>query len=153
MTDRRTDAGAGAAPAPVGIVLVSHSSALATAAAELVRHLVNLPDDGPSILPAGGMADGSLGTDAARIAAAVAAADRGAGVVVVADLGSAVLATMTAIEDLLAPDLAARTRISGGPFVEGAFVAAVQAGSGDRLEAVLAAAGEAGGMRKVEDGA
>ena len=151
MTDRQTDAGAGAEPAPVGIVVVSHSAALAEATAELVRQLANVPADGPSIVPAGGIAGGELGTDATRIADAVAAADRGAGVVVIADLGSAVLSAQTAIEELLAPEHAARTRISGGPFVEGAFVAAVQAAAGDGLHGVLVAAEEASTMRKLED--
>lgn len=153
MTDRQTDAGAGPAPAPVGIVVVSHSAALAEATVQLVRQLANVPADGPSIVPAGGIAGGELGTDAARIADAVAAADRGAGVVVIVDLGSAVLSAQTAIEELVAPDLAARTRISGGPFVEGAFVAAVQAAAGDALNGVLAAADEAAAMRKIEEGA
>ena len=151
MSDRQTDVGAGADPAPVGIVVVSHSAALAEATADLVRQLANVPADGPSIIAAGGIAGGELGTDARRIADAVAAADRGAGVVIVADLGSAVLSTQTAIDELLAPELAARTRISGGPFVEGAFVAAVQAAAGDGLERVLAAAREAAAMRKLED--
>ena len=47
---------------------------------------------------AGGMPDGSLGTDAAAIMAAISAADSGAGVLVLVDLGSAVLATQTALE-------------------------------------------------------
>ncbi len=150
MSERETDAGAGATPAPVGIVLVSHSGALATAAADLVRHLANLPHDGPAVIPAGGMGDGAIGTDATRVSDAVAAADRGAGVVVVADLGSAVLSALTAVDDLLDPELAGRTRISGGPFIEGAFVAAVQAAAGDGLDAVLSAAQDAGAMTKVE---
>lgn len=151
MTDHQTDAGAGAAPAPVGIVVVSHSAALADATAELVRQLANVPADGPSIVPAGGIAGGELGTDAARIADAIAVADHGAGVVVIADLGSAVLSALTAIDDLITPELAARTRISNGPFVEGAFVAAVQASAGDALSGVLAAAQDAATMRKVEE--
>jgi dihydroxyacetone kinase DhaKLM complex PTS-EIIA-like component DhaM len=99
---------------------------------------------------AGGLEDGSIGTDATRIADALVAADAGAGVVVLADLGSAVLATVTAIEELLEPDLAARVRISGGPLVEGAFVAAVQASAGNGLDGVLAAADEAASMNKLE---
>ncbi|MEO8510252.1 MAG: dihydroxyacetone kinase phosphoryl donor subunit DhaM [Chloroflexota bacterium] len=150
MTERQTDDGAGAEPAPVGIVVVSHSAPLAEATAELVRQLANVPADGPSIVPAGGIVGGEIGTDAARIADAVAAADRGAGVVVIVDLGSAVLSAQTALAALAAPELAARTRISAGPFVEGAFVAAVQAAAGDRLDGVLVAAEEAAAMRKIE---
>lgn len=137
-------------PAMVGIVVVSHSSEVADATVRLVARLANLPVDGPRVVAAGGLEDGSIGTDATRIADAVTAADAGAGVVVLADLGSAVLATATAIDELLDPGLAARTRISGGPLVEGTFVAAVQASAGDRLDGVLAAADEAASMSKLE---
>ena len=70
--------------------------------------------------------------------------------VVVADLGSAVLSAQTAIDELLAPELGPRTRISGGPLVEGTFVAAVQASVGDSLDAVLSAAESAAEMNKLE---
>jgi dihydroxyacetone kinase phosphotransfer subunit len=133
----------------VGIVVVSHSAALADAVVELVRQLANLDVSGPRLVAAGGMADGSLGTDAARISEAVRAADGGRGVVILADLGSGVLSTVTAVDDLLEPDVAARARVSNGPLVEGAFVAAVQAGAGDGLDDVLAAADRASEMDKL----
>jgi phosphoenolpyruvate---glycerone phosphotransferase subunit DhaM len=140
----------GDASAPVGIVVVSHSSELADATVWLVTQLANLPGDGPRLVAAGGLEDGSVGTDAARIAVALAAADAGSGVVVLADLGSAVLAAATALEELIEPELAARVRISRGPLVEGTFVAAVQASAGDALDGVLAAADEAAAMDKLE---
>jgi PTS hybrid protein len=136
--------------AAVGIVVVSHSAEVADATVRLVARLANLPADGPRLIAAGGLEDGSIGTDATRIADALAAADAGAGVVVLADLGSAVLATATAIDEILEPDLAGRVHISGGPIVEGTFVAAVQASAGDSLEAVLAAADDAASMNKLE---
>ncbi len=136
--------------AAVGIVVVSHSAEVADATVQLVARLANIAADGPLLVAAGGLEDGSIGTDATRIADALASADAGAGVVVLADLGSAVLATVTAIEELLEPDLAARVRISGGPIVEGAFVAAVQASAGDALDGVLAAADEAASMNKLD---
>jgi len=138
------------ASAPVGIVVVSHSSELADATVRLVAQLANLPGDGPRLVAAGGLEDGSVGTDAVRIAAALAAADAGSGVVVLADLGSAVLAAATALEELIEPELADRVRISRGPLVEGTFVAAVQASAGDALDGVLAAADEAAAMDKLE---
>ena len=58
------------------------------------------------------MADGAVGTDAARIAAAIGAADAGGGVVVLADLGGAVLATQLAVDELLDAAAAGRVRIS-----------------------------------------
>jgi PTS hybrid protein len=128
----------------VGIVVVSHSAMIAEGVVEMAREMA-----GPEVrlLAAGGAADGSLGTDASRIAEAIGQADAGAGVVVLADLGSAVLATKVALE-MIAPETAARTRLSGGPLVEGAVVAAVQASAGDALGAVLEAAEEAARMLK-----
>jgi PTS hybrid protein len=128
----------------VGIVVVSHSAMVAEGVVEMAREMA-----GPEVRlqAAGGAADGSLGTDASRIAEAIGQADAGAGVVVLADLGSAVLATKVALE-MIAPETAARTRLSGGPLVEGAVVAAVQASAGDALAAVLEAAEEAARMPK-----
>ena len=147
----RKDDVSGAGQRTVGVVVVSHSMQVADATVTLVRQLANLDDDAPRLVSAGGMDDGSIGTDAARIADAIAGADAGGGVVVLADLGSAVLSTQTALDELLAPDLAGRVRISNGPLVEGAFVAAVQAAAGDDLDGVLAAADEAGTMDKRGD--
>jgi PTS hybrid protein len=140
-----------AIPPPVGIVVVSHSGEVADAVVRLVTQLANLDDDGPRLVAAGGLADGTVGTDAVRIADALAAADAGSGVVVLADLGSAVLSALTAVEDLIAPELAARVAISRGPLVEGTFVAAVQASAGDGLDGVRAAADEAASMDKLGD--
>jgi dihydroxyacetone kinase phosphotransfer subunit len=129
----------------VGIVVVSHSAQIAAGTVELARQMAG---DDLRIEAAGGMPDGSLGTDAAAIMAAITAAEDGAGVLVLMDLGSAVLATQTALE-LLGEDAAARVRMSGGPLVEGAVVAAVQASVGDDLAAVLAAAEEAATLPKI----
>jgi phosphoenolpyruvate---glycerone phosphotransferase subunit DhaM len=129
----------------VGIVIVSHSAQIAAGTLELARQMAG---DDLRIEAAGGTADGSLGTDAAAIMAAIEAAETGAGVVVLMDLGSAVLAAQTALE-LLGSDVAARVRLSRGPLVEGAVVAAVQASVGDDLAAVLAAAEEAASLPKI----
>ena len=129
----------------VGIVVVSHSAQIAAGTVELARQMAG---DDLRIEAAGGTADGSLGTDAAAIMAAIEAAETGAGVVVLMDLGSAVLAAQTALE-LLGSDVSARVRLSRGPLVEGAVVAAVQASVGDDLAAVLAAAEEAASLPKI----
>ncbi|MCU0477867.1 MAG: dihydroxyacetone kinase phosphoryl donor subunit DhaM [Chloroflexi bacterium] len=131
----------------VGIVIVSHSAQIAEGTVELARQMAG---DDLRIEWAGGTADGQLGTDAVAIMTAITAADTGAGVVVLVDLGSAVLATQTALE-LLGTDAAARVRLSGGPLVEGAVVAAVQASVGDDLGAVLAAAEEAASLPKIPE--
>lgn len=134
---------------PVGVVAVSHSRPLAESVCDLVRQLANLDAAGPALVPVGGVTGGDFGTDAAAIADAIRHADRGAGVVVFADLGSAVLSTLTAIDELLEPELRERTRVSRGPLVEGCFVAAVQASAGDDLDDVLGAADEAAEMDKL----
>jgi dihydroxyacetone kinase phosphotransfer subunit len=131
----------------VGIVVVSHSAQIAVGTVELARQMAG-PD--LRIEGSGGIADGSLGTDAAAIMEAIQAADAGAGVVVLVDLGSAVLATQTALE-LLGEDAAGRVRLSGGPLVEGAVVAALQASIGDSLDAVLAAAEGAASLPKLPE--
>ena len=124
------------AEALVGLVIVSHSAKVADGTLELAAQMAG---DEVRIVAAGGMADGALGTDATRIMAAIEKADAGAGVVVMVDLGSAVLSASTALE-LLDPAQAARVRLSRGPVVEGAIIAAIQASIGDDLQAVCDAA-------------
>ncbi|AJE80698.1 PTS system fructose subfamily IIA component [Streptomyces albus] len=131
---------------PVGVVLVSHSAALARATAELATGLA--PGGGEVLIEAaGGTEDGALGTSAALIVAAARAVDRGAGVAVLADLGSAVLTvkTLLAEEDELPPG----TRLVDAPFVEGAVAAYVSAAAGADLDGVAAAAADAYAYRKV----
>ena len=126
----------------VGLVIVSHSVRIADGTAELAGQMAG-PD--VRIVPAGGLDDGTIGTDAARIAAAIELADAGAGVVVLVDLGSAVLSTVTALELLGDPP---NVRLSRGPIVEGAVIAAVQASTGSTLDEVLEAAEAAASMPK-----
>ncbi len=131
-----------AGDAYVGLVVVSHSVRIAEGTAELAGQMA-----GPEvrIVAAGGLEDGTIGTDAARIAAAIETADAGAGVVVLVDLGSAVLSTVTALELLGDPG---NVRLSRGPIVEGAVIAAVQASTGSTLDEVLEAAEAAASMPK-----
>ena len=88
---------------------------------------------------AGGTADNGLGTSDVRIRAAILAADQGGGVVVLADLGSAVLTTRTVLADDPRDDI----RLVDAPFVEGAVAATVVASTGADLDSVCAAAREA----------
>jgi phosphoenolpyruvate---glycerone phosphotransferase subunit DhaM len=119
----------------VGIVVVSHSPKVAEGTVELALQMAG-PD--VALVAVGGAAGGSLGTDADRISKGITDAEKGAGVVVLGDLGSAILATEAAIEALGAA--AARVRVSTGPLVEGTIIAAVQASIGQGLDEVLAAA-------------
>jgi phosphoenolpyruvate---glycerone phosphotransferase subunit DhaM len=132
----------------VGLVIVSHSAMLAAGVVELAGQMAG----DVRIEAAGGTEDGGVGTDATMIARAIGAADSGEGVLVLVDLGSAVLATKLAIEELLAPERRGRVRLSQAPLVEGAVVAAVQASIGASLDEVDRAAAEAATMRKVAAG-
>lgn len=132
------------AGAVVGIVLVSHSAAAAESVAELARGLAAGGAVAP-VAPAGGGPDGGLGTSAELILAAAAAVDRGAGVVLLADLGSSVLTVKALLED---GELPAGSRLADAPFLEGAVAAVVAASAGAPLDAVVAAAAEAYAYRK-----
>ena len=123
--------------ATVGLVVVSHSRPLADAAVELARQM--LPGRELSIEVASGTDDGGLGTDAVAISAAITAADAGDGVVVLMDLGSAVLSAETALE-LLDDDLRDRVLLSPAPLVEGLVGAAVVAAGGADRDRVAAEA-------------
>ncbi|WZH37038.1 MAG: dihydroxyacetone kinase phosphoryl donor subunit DhaM [Microbacterium enclense] len=125
----------------IGLVAVSHSRALADAAVELALQMGG--DRPPTVRVAAGGPDGDLGTDAIAIATAIDEADSGDGVLVLMDVGSAILSAETAQEFVTAPD---RVRLSSAPFVEGLVAAVVTAAGGADLDTVAtecAAAGEA----------
>ncbi len=114
----------------IGIVVVSHSPALARAAVDLAQQMVT--GVGPVIEIAAG-ADGRLGTDATDVARALGRAASPDGVLVLMDLGSAVLSAELALE--LAPG-AGRVRLCPAPLVEGLVAAVVRAAGGAGLDAV-----------------
>ena len=128
----------------VGLVLVSHSARLAEGLRELVEQVAQ---GRVQIVVAAGGPEDSLGTNAVAIGEAVESLAAG-GVVVLLDLGSAVLSAETAL-DALAPAVRERVRLADAPFVEGAVAAAVEASLGSDLDAVLAAAESARGQEKL----
>lgn len=132
----------------VGIVIVSHSRLAAEGIRELAGQMA-----GPelSIIACGGLEDGEIGTDALRIQQAIIQADSGDGVCLMVDLGSGIMSAETAMELLEMDDEHAgiRVRIADAPVLEGSVAAAVSASARDSLEAVIAAAEEARGMRKL----
>ncbi|MFF4315122.1 PTS-dependent dihydroxyacetone kinase phosphotransferase subunit DhaM [Streptomyces sp. 900105755] len=130
----------------VGIVLVSHSAEVAASVAELAKGLAG-GAAAVQVAPAGGTEGGGLGTSAELIAAAAASVDRGAGVAVLTDLGSAVLTVKALLAE--GDELPDGTRLVDAPFVEGAVAAVVTASTGAGLDAVEAAAAEAYTYRKV----
>ncbi|MFJ9865766.1 PTS-dependent dihydroxyacetone kinase phosphotransferase subunit DhaM [Streptomyces sp. NPDC101165] len=130
----------------VGIVLVSHSAEVATSVAELAKGLAGGATEVP-VAAAGGTEGGGLGTSAELIAAAAASVDRGVGVAVLTDLGSAVLTVKALLAE--GDELPDGARLVDAPFVEGAVAAVVTAATGADLDAVEAAAVEAYSYRKV----
>jgi phosphoenolpyruvate---glycerone phosphotransferase subunit DhaM len=126
----------------VGIVLVSHSARLAEGTADLAGQVSG---GTVRVLAAGGTDDGGLGTSEEKIAEAVASAETGAGVLVLPDLGSAVLTVRVMLED----QAGARVVLADAPFVEGAVAATVTAAAGADLKAVARAAEEAWHARKL----
>ncbi|HLO32956.1 MAG TPA: dihydroxyacetone kinase phosphoryl donor subunit DhaM, partial [Anaerolineales bacterium] len=118
----------------VGLVIVSHSRALAEALVGLLRQVASptLP-----LAVAAGIGDDRLefGTDAVEIMDAIQSVYSEDGVVVLMDLGSAVLSANMAL-DLLPPDITRKVRFCGAPLVEGAIAAAVQIGLNSDLDAI-----------------
>ncbi len=130
--------------ARVGIVLVSHSAALAEGAAELAAQISG---GTVAIIPAGGTDDGGLGTSSAKVERAVKLADGGAGVLILPDLGSAVLTVRVLLSE--PGDLPTPVELADAPFVEGVVAGPVAAAGGAGNLAVRAAAGEARDARKL----
>lgn len=123
----------------VGLVVVSHSRALAEAAVSLATEMVR--GTRPPIAIAAG-AGNAFGTDAVRVKEAIEQVDGPDGVVVLLDLGSAVLAAEMAVE-LLDGSIRQRVVVSPAPLVEG-LVAAVVAAAGGGSAAEVAAEADAG---------
>ncbi len=132
----------------VGLVVVSHSEQLADGVVALAREMA-----GPelAIEPAGGIEGDDpehpvLGTDAERVRAAIERAAAADGVLVLMDLGSALMSAEMAVE--LLGETAGPVALSAGPLVEGAVAAAVAAAGGASLAEVAAQAREALEMKR-----
>lgn len=116
----------------VGIVIVSHSPKIAEGVRDLA---LEMTQNYNQLETAGGLEDGTIGTDAVRIMNAIQSADSGDGVIVLADLGSGIISSETAIDML---ENNSKVKIADAPLVEGAIVAAIEASIGSPFERVLA---------------
>jgi len=120
----------------VGIVVVSHSDALAEGVVTLARQMGG---EELALEAAGGTEEsGVIGTDAERVRAAIERAMSSDGVLVLMDLGSALMSAEFAVE--LLEDPPGRVLLSEAPLVEGAVAAAAAASGGASLEEVAAEA-------------
>lgn len=123
----------------VGLVIVSHSRKIAEGVVELAAQMA--PD--VVLVAAGGADDGDgpsrIGTSFERVQAGIEQASDGDGVVILTDLGSAVM-TAEMVLEFLEPEARDRVRLAEAALVEGAVAAAVQAQGGSSLDEVLRAA-------------
>jgi PTS hybrid protein len=120
----------------IGIVIVSHHPKIADGVRDLAKEMTQ---GKVTIAAAGGVDDTAIGTNVERIYQAILTANSDDGVLVLMDLGSAVMSTQAAVEMLPEEDRS-RVRLSNAPLVEGAIVAAVEASIGNDLAQVNEAA-------------
>ena len=122
----------------VGIVIVSHSRLLADGVKELAEQMTQgkVP-----LAAAGGIDDEAnpIGTDPMAVMAAIEEMADLDGILVLMDLGSALMSAETAL-DFIDEDLKAKVRLCAAPIVEGTMAAAVQASVGASLKDVEAEA-------------
>lgn len=123
----------------VGLVVVSHSRPLAQAAVDLALSMVHGHE--PPVEIAAGNSQGGFGTDAVAIMEAILSANQGAGVVVIMDLGSALVSTDMALELLKDTGENIEVRVCPAPFVEGLTAAVVRAAGGEDVDLVAREAG------------
>jgi len=128
----------------VGVVIVSHSQKVAEGIREMALQMAR---PGQQIIAAGGMDNGSIGTDVIKVSEAIMAANTGDGVVVMVDLGSAVMTADTALE-LLDEEIRDKVKIADAPILEGAISAVVEASLGSNLESVVETAQGARNFKK-----
>ena len=129
------------------ILVVSHS---AEAARGIVAIASQMAGERVDIAACGGTDDGELGTSVPAILSALEGLlETSEGVVVIPDLGSAVLAARTARE--LLGERADRVLIADGPVLEGTLMASVEASVGAGLDRLAAVVDEARGLRKLQE--
>jgi PTS hybrid protein len=128
----------------IGIVIVSHSAKIAEGVVELCYEMV---DKDMKILPAGGTADGRIGTDPMLIKSAIENAYSGDPVVILADIGSSIMNAEMA-KELLDEEIQEKTYILDTPIVEGGIAVSVQAYISSNIEKILDVAEEARNTRK-----
>lgn len=128
----------------VAVVIVSHSRK----AAEGIKEIAQQMGRDVPIAAVGGTADGDIGTDPLSIKEAIESVMQEEGVLLLVDLGSAVMNTQLAVE-MLPEEQQKRVVLCNAPILEGAVVAVVESVMGRDLEQVKKAAEEAAQMEKL----
>lgn len=125
----------------VGLVIVSHSENLAKSVVELAK----MTASDARIAAAGGLEDGRFGTSFARIQNAIEEVYSDDGVIILMDLGSAVMTTEMVIEVMDGKKVA----MADCPLVEGAVAASINAAGGMEFEQILDKLSRVWEMRKL----
>ncbi len=135
----------------VNLVIVSHSARLGEGVGELARQM--LINDGCKLAIAAGIddPDSPIGTDPLKVMEAIESVADTDHVLVMMDIGSALLSAETAL-DLLDPAIAAKVRLCAAPLVEGTLAATVSAASGAGIDKVIADAMSALEAKRVQLG-
>jgi len=118
----------------VNILIISHSLKIAEGTKELAEEMKQAEVD---IQTVGGTNDGQLGTDADLIEKKLKKMNCQDGIVVLADLGSAVM-SFKMVKEWLPIEKQKLIKLANAPIVEGAVLAAVEASLGKNLKEVLA---------------
>lgn len=123
----------------VNLVIVSHSALLGNGVEMLARQM--LTGDRCKLAVAAGIDDPDhpIGTDPVKVMAAIESVADADHVLVMMDMGSALLSAETALE-LLDPAIAAKVRLCAAPLVEGTLAATVSAAAGADIEKVMTVA-------------
>ena len=129
----------------VSIVIVSHSEKVAEGVKEISLQMAR---DFKQIVAVGGTETGEIGTDPMRIQSAIEEVYTDDGVVVFADLGSAVMSVGIA-KELMEPQMAERVFLADAPLIEGCIAATVEAAMGANVDTVLKTATEARNIEKI----
>jgi phosphocarrier protein FPr len=122
----------------VGIVIVSHSKQLVLGVQELAAQMVQ--GQVPLAVAAGiDDPENPLGTDAIKVYEAIASVFSDHGVLVLMDLGSALISAEMALE-FLPPEQRDHVYLCAAPLVEGAIAATIAAATGVSIQQVMAEA-------------
>ncbi|WP_193015981.1 dihydroxyacetone kinase phosphoryl donor subunit DhaM [Proteus sp. FME41] len=135
----------------INIVIVSHSKHLADGVAELASQMINPAHCQLAVAAGVNDEEHAIGTDAVKIMTAIESLSQAQSIVVMMDLGSAILSAETAIE-LLEPELAEKVTLCSAPLVEGTLAAVVAASSGASLEKVIEEASNSLYPKKIQLG-
>lgn len=116
----------------VGIVVISHSNKIANGVVDLAKQMANEV----KIIPAGGTKDNLIGTDIDLIIDAISKAwDSNDGVILLFDLGSALMNAQMAIE-MLEPDKQNKIKIIDAALVEGTILAAINSSMNKNIDQI-----------------